>query len=255
MAKQHAPGIIIFMPIIENQSYLDTLDDEVGQAVKRIDYSVNQTQHRKNKQAIVDALQKGEFEVFGFRKERMNLGHVNESVLIKIGPKKRGHLAAFRGSWVRLVWLSTYGGYTMNCAVQKLVLTDSIERTLIPCGPYTKEEWDDVSARYPFAHTIVDGERMMKLRDGSWIKSTPTDAAFKGKEKDNIPDGTDAFLVGVGPFIKHGGRWVRILISSTEYEEGACLELPIGTQIYVGDIKRGFPLTKFRTADGWSDKK
>ena len=119
------------MTIIENQSYLDTLDDEVGQAVRRIDYSVNQTQHRRNKQAIVDALQKGQFRVFDFRKERMGLAQVNQSVLIKLGPKKRGHLAAYRGCWVRVVWLSTYGGYTMTCAVQKLDLTDEVERSLI----------------------------------------------------------------------------------------------------------------------------
>ena len=77
---------MITMPITGNQSYLDTLDDEVGRAVRGIDYTVNQTQHRKNKQAIVDALQKGEFDVFGFRKQRMGLEQVNQSVLIKIGP-------------------------------------------------------------------------------------------------------------------------------------------------------------------------
>jgi hypothetical protein len=238
------------MTIIENQSYLDTLDDEVGQAVRRIDYSVNQTQHRKNKQAIIDALQKGPFRVFDFRKERMGLAQVNQSVLIKLGPKKRGHLAAYRGCWVRVVWLSTYGGYTMTCAVQKLDLTDEVERSLISCGPYTKEEFtDDIAARYPFDHTYVDGERMMRLKDGRWIRSKPTDEALKGNEKDEIPDGWHAYLPNVGPYQKHAGRWVRLLITNSEYQDGAGLELPIGSRVYVeGKVKT-------RIEAGWKDAK
>jgi hypothetical protein len=239
------------MPITENQSYLDTLDDEVGQAVRRIDYSANQTQHRKNKQAIVDALQKGEFEVFGFRKQRMDLEQVNQSVLIKIGPKKRGHLAPYRGSWVRVVWLSTYGGYTMNCAVQKLTLSEAVENSLIHCGPYTQEQFtEDVAARYPYGHAIVDDQRMMRLKDGRWIRSTPTAAALRGEETDDIPDGWHGYLPDFGPFRKHAGRWVRLMVTQAEYDDGAGLELPLGTVIYVEGTHR-----KVRTENGWKDTK
>jgi hypothetical protein len=251
MAKQHASGIIISMPITENQSYLDTLDDEVGQAVRRIDYTVNQTQHRKNKQAIVDALQKGEFEVFGFRKHRMDLEQVNQSVLIKIGPKKRGHLAPYRGSWVRVVWLSTYGGYTMNCAVQKLTLSEAVESSLIPCGPYTKEQFtEDVATRHPHGHVIVDDQRMMRLKDGRWIRSTPTAAALRGEETDEIPDGWHGYLPDFGSFRKHAGRWVSLMVTQAEYDDGAGLELPLGTVIYVEGSQR-----KVRTENGWKDTK
>jgi hypothetical protein len=239
------------MLIIENKSYLDTLNDEVGQAVRGIDYTVNQTQHRKNKQAIVDALQKGEFEVFGFRKQRMGLEQVNQSVLIKIGPKKRGHLAACRGSWVRVVWLSTYGGYTMNCAVQRLTLSEAVESSLIPCGPFTQEGFtEDVATRHPYGHAIVDGQRMMRLKNGRWINSRPTDKALRGEETDDIPEGWHASLTDVGPFIKHAGRWVRLTITTVEYDDGAGLELPLGTIIYLDGVRR-----KKRTKDGWKDAK
>lgn len=239
------------MTITENQSYLDTLDDEVGQAVRGIDYTVNQTQHRKNKQAIVDALQKGEFEVFGFRKQRMGLEQVNQSVLIKIGPKKRGHLAAYRGSWVRVVWLSTYGGYTMNCAVQRLTLSEAVENSLIPCGPYAREEFtEDVASRHPYGHAIVDDQRMMRLKDGRWIRSTPTAAALRGEETDDIPDGWHGYLPDFGPFRKHAGRWVRLMVTQAEYDDGAGLELPLGTVIYVEGTHR-----KVRTENGWKDTK
>lgn len=242
------------MAIIENKSYLDTLDDEIGRAVRAIDWSVGQKQHKINKQAITDALGKVSCVRIWFRKERMSLNHVNESVLIKIGPKKRGHLAAYRGSWVRLVWLRTYGGYTMVCAVQKLEISKEVEETLLPCGPYTKNDFTkEIQVGHPYGHAMVDNERMIRISDCRWIKSTPTDAALENKEKDDIPDGGTAWKKtgDHATYLKHNGRWVRTSLTRCEFEDGACLELPIRSRIFVsGDSKNGHTYYT-RTKDGW----
>jgi hypothetical protein len=242
------------MAVNENKSYLDTLDDEIGRAVRAIDWSVGQKQHKINKQAITNALEKVPHEKIGFRKERMNLNRVNESVLIKIGPKKRGHLAAYCGSWVRLVWLYTYGGYTMVCAVQKLEISKEVEETLLPCGPYTKNNFTkEIQVRHPYGHAMVDGDPMIRISDGRWIKSTPTDAALENKEKDDIPDGNNAWknTGGYATYQKQNGRWVRTSLTRCEFEDGACLELPIGSRIFVsGDSTNGHTYYT-RTKDGW----
>jgi len=242
------------MAIIENKSYLDTLDDEIGRAVRAIDWSASYKEHKSNKKAITDAVSKVRHKIFPFRAQRMSLRSVNESVLIKIGPKKRGHLAAYRGCWVRLVWLSTYGGFTMNCAVQKLKISKEVEKTLIPCGPYTKKEFTaDVQARHPYSYETVDGQPMIKIPDGRWIKSTPTDAALENKEKDDIPDGGYArkhLETGFVHYKKYNRRWVRTTITKSEFEDGACLELPIGTQITVKDDTGNYLYLK-RTEEGW----
>jgi len=242
------------MEIIENKSYLDTLDDEIGRAVRAIDWKAGQKQHKINKQAITDALSKVSCVSIGFRKERMNLNRVNESVLIKIGPKKRGHLAAYCGSWVRLVWLYTYGGYTMVCAVQKLEISKEVEETLLPCGPYTMDSFTkEIQVGHPYGHAMVDGEPMIRISDGRWIKSTPTDAALENKEKDDIPDGNTAWKkTGVyATYLKHNGCWVRTSLTRCEFEDGACLELPLGSRIFVsGDSAHGHTYYT-RTKDGW----
>jgi len=242
------------MAIIENKSYLDTLDDEIGRAVRAIDWSAGQKQHKINKQAITDALSKVSCVSIGFRKERMNLNRVNESVLIKIGPKKRGHLAAYCGSWVRLVWLYTYGGYTMVCAVQKLEISKEVEETLLLCGPYTKDNFTkEIQVGHPYGHAMVDGERMIRISDGRWIKSTPTDAALENKEKDDIPDGNTAWKKtgGYATYLKYNGRWVRTYITRAEFDDGACMELPLGTNITIGADGINPDSHQRRTETGW----
>ena len=117
MAEGAALGILTFMAIIENRSYFDTLDDEVGQLIKKIDPLAKQSVYRQAKNDLFKYVTRHRGEMFRFRKERMSLRSVNDSVLIKVGPKKRGHLAAYRGEWIRVIWHSTYGYLTNKIAV------------------------------------------------------------------------------------------------------------------------------------------
>ena len=109
MAKSPALGTLLFMEIIENRSYFDTLDDEVGQLVKKIDPLQKQSVYRQAKNDLFKYVTRHRGEMFRFRKERLSLRTVNDSVIIKVGPKKRGHLAEYRGEWIRVIWHSTYG--------------------------------------------------------------------------------------------------------------------------------------------------
>jgi len=136
MAKRPALGKPLLMDIIENRSYFDTLDDEVGQLIKKIDPLQKQSVYRQAKNDLFKFVTRHRGEMFRFRKERMSLRSVNDSVLIKVGPKKRGHLAAYRGEWIRVIWHSTYG-FSMDCLVHKVKVTKEVEKQLVPRGPYT----------------------------------------------------------------------------------------------------------------------
>ena len=112
-------GITTSMDIIENRSYFDTLDDEVGKLIKKIDPLQKQSVYRQAKNDLFKYVTRHRGAMLRFRKQRLALESVNDSVLIKIGPKKRGHLAAYRGEWIRVIWHSTYG-FSMDCPREKI---------------------------------------------------------------------------------------------------------------------------------------
>ena len=186
MAEGAALGIPTFMAIIENRSYFDTLDDEVGQAVRKIDPRAKQSIYRESKADLFELVSRRKGVVLQFRKKRMSLEEVNDSVLIKIGPAKRGHLSAYRGEWVRVIWSSTYG-FSMNCLVHKLKVTPEMEKKLMLRGPYTNEEFtDEVAKAYPFRDVTVDGLSLVRSAKGIWISPIPTYRALKNLEMDEI---------------------------------------------------------------------
>ena len=85
------------MPIKENRSYFDSLADVVGKRIKQLNPSDKQAVYRKAKKELRRAFERLKCQFFYFRKGRMGLEESNDSVLIKVGPKKRGHLAAYKG--------------------------------------------------------------------------------------------------------------------------------------------------------------
>ena len=55
MAKRPALGTLLLMAIIENRSYFDTLDDEVGRLIKNIDGRQKQMAYRQAKADLFKA--------------------------------------------------------------------------------------------------------------------------------------------------------------------------------------------------------
>ena len=73
-------GTPLLMAIIENRSYFDTLDDEVGRLIKNIDGRQKQMAYRKAKADLFKYAIRHGAQMFRFRKERMSLSSVNDSV-------------------------------------------------------------------------------------------------------------------------------------------------------------------------------
>lgn len=263
MAKRPALGTPLLMDIIENRSYFDTLDEEVGQLIKKIEPLAKQSVYRQAKNDLFKYVTRHRGEMFRFRKERMSLRSVNDSVLIKVGPKKRGHLAAYRGEWIRVIWHSTYG-FSMDCLVHKVKVAKEVEQQLVPRGPYTKEEFTpELASAYPFPYVTVDGFVMVRSTKGNWVSSIPTDKALQNLEADEIPDGvthhkrdiTDSSvyptLVG---YHKYAGLWIKTHASREDITTGKLDWIPAGGRVYVdrfGAIPGGWCI---RTDDGWKDE-
>jgi hypothetical protein len=263
MAKRPALGTPLLMDIIENRSYFDTLDDEVGQLIKKIDPLQKQSVYRQAKNDLFKYVTRHRGEMFRFRKERMSLRSVNDSVLIKVGPKKRGHLAAYRGEWIRVIWHSTYG-FSMDCLVHKVKVTKEVEQQLVPRGPYTKEEFTpELASAYPFRDVIVEGLHMVRSTKGNWVESKPTDMALENKETDEIPDGIKYYkpvlrdgyaCVYLEGYHKYAGLWIKTHASREDVTSGKLDWIPVGGRVYVdrsGDIPSGWSV---RTTGGWKSE-
>lgn len=260
MAEWSALGTPQFMDIIENRPYFDTLEDQVGKLIRELNPSDKQSDYRKAKKELRRAFERRKCQFFYFRKGRMGLEEVNESVLIKVGPKKRGHLAAYKGEWVRVYWISTYG-FSMECAIQKVKVPKDVETSLIPSDGLSRDEFtDDVSARYPRNRAQVDGMPMIRGIKGAWVSATPTDAALQNLEKDEIPDGMSYYKPIKQPenaylyleqYHKYAGLWIKTHASREDLTSGQLDWVPVGGRVYVdrsGDIPSGWSI---RTASGW----
>ena len=263
MAKRPATGTPSYMAIIENRSYFDTLDDEVGQLIKKIDPLQKQSVYRQAKNNLFKYVTRHRGAMLRFRKQRLALESVNDSVLIKIGPKKRGHLAAYRGEWIRVIWHSTYG-FSMDCLVHKVKVSSELAEGLMLRGPYTKEEFtDEVAKAYPFRGVTVEGLHMVRSTKGNWVESKPTDMALENKETDEIPDGITYYkpvfkeeyaCVYLEGYHKYAGLWIKTHASREDVTAGKLDWIPVGGRVYVdrsGDIPSGWSV---RTTDGWKSE-
>ena len=263
MAKRPALGTLLLMDIIENRSYFDTLDDEVGQAVRKINPKAKQSVYRESKAELFKLVRRRNGAFFQFRKKRLELEEVNDSVLIKIGPSKRGHLAAYRGEWIRVIWFSTYG-FSMGCLVHKVKVSPELAKKLMLRGPYTKEEFtDEVAKAYPFRDVTVDGLHMVRSTKGNWVESKPTDMALENKETDEIPDGITYYkpvfkdeyaCVYLEGYHKYAGLWIKTHASREDITSGKLDWIPPGGRVYVdrsGDIPSGWNV---RTQEGWKSE-
>lgn len=260
MAKVPALGTPLHMEVIENKSYFDTLNDEVGRLIAEINPSDNQSDYRKSKKRLEAYVLRHRGQMFRFRKERMALVGSNDSVLIKVGPAKRGHLAAYRGHWIRVIWYGTYG-FSMDCLVHKVKMPNDLEDKLIPRGPYTKEEFtEEMAKNYPFRSVVVEGETLLRAQSGRWVSPIPTEKALDNLEKDEIPDGNYHYrkvlrtsgsgydMVG---YHKYAGLWIKTIVTREELNSGKLDWLPVGVRVSVeraGDLPRG---SLIRTQDGW----
>lgn len=263
MAEWSGSGTILLMEIIENRSYFESLEDAVGKLIQKIDPSDRQAVYRKAKNDLRRAFVRRKCQFFLFRKGRMGLEGSNDSVLIKVGPKKRGHLAAYKGEWVRVCWFSTYG-FSMECAVQVVKVPESVEAKLIPAGDLSTQEFtEDVAARYPKDRVSVNGEPLIRSIKGTWVSATPTDAALQNLEKDEIPDGVGYYKTIRQPgsayllrkhYHKFAGLWIKTHASREELTSGKLDWIPVGGRVHVersGDILSGWSV---RTSDGWKDE-
>jgi hypothetical protein len=248
------------MPIIENRSYFDALDDEVGQLIKKIDPKSKQSAYRQSKDALLSSISRQRGAMFRFRKQYLSLYSVNDSVIIKVGPTKKGHLAAYRGKWVRVIWYGTYG-FSMDCLVHNVKVSAELEQKLMLRGPYTKEEFtDEVAKAYPFPGVKVDDLPLIRSTKGAWVSAVPADNALENLEKDEIPDGTEYWkptrqertsLPYMVAYRKFAGFWIKTSASREEISSGELDWIPVGARVYVdrsGSIPRGWNV---RTEDGW----
>lgn len=248
------------MPTIENRPYFDTLDDKVGKLIQELDPSDKQSVYRKAKNEIRRAFERRKCQFFYFKKGRMGLEDSNDSVLIKVGPKKRGHLATYNGEWVRVHWISTYG-FSMECAVQVVKVPNSIEESLIPAGDLSAKEFtEDVAVRYPKNRVQVDGKPMIRSVKRTWVSATPTDAALQNLEKDEIPDGVSYYKPIKQPgnaylyleqYHKYADLWIKTHAAREDLISGKLDWIPVGGRVYMdrsGDIPSGWNI---RTTAGW----
>ena len=248
------------MPIAENRSYFDSLEDAVGKLIKELNPRDKQSVYRKAKNDLRREFERRKCQFFYFRKGRMGLEESNDSVLIKVGPKKRGHLAGYKGEWVRIHWISTYG-FSMECAVQVVKVPKNVEATLIPAGDLSAEEFtEDVAARYPRDRVLVEGRSMIRSINLAWVSAKPTDAALCNFEKDDIPDGVNYYKPIKQPgndylyleqYHKYAGHWIKTHASREDLTTGKLDGVPVGGRVYVdrsGDIPSGWSI---RTAAGW----
>ena len=248
------------MPIKENRSYFDSLADVAGKRIKQLNPSDKQAVYRKAKKELRRAFERLKCQFFYFRKGRMGLEESNDSVLIKVGPKKRGHLAAYKGEWVRVHWISTYG-FSMECAVQKVKMPKGMEGSLIPADGLSSAEFTpDIALRYPKNRAQVDGKPMIRGIRGEWVSATPTDEALQNREKDEIPDGVsyDKPIERPGndylymeQHHKYAGHWIKTHATREDLTTGKLDWVPVGGRVYVdrcGDIPSGWNV---RTGDGW----
>lgn len=248
------------MDIKENRSYFDSLEDDIGKLIQDIDPSDKQLVYRKAKKDLRKAFERRKSQFIYFRKGRMGLEESNDSVLIKVGPKKRGHLAAYKGEWVRVHWISTYG-FSMECALQKVKVPKSLEASLIPADGLSSAEFTpDIALRYPKNRAQVDGKPMIRGIRGEWVSATPTDEALQNREKDEIPDGVsyDKPIERPGndylymeQYHKYAGYWIKTYATREDLTTGKLDWVPVGGKVYVdrcGDIPSGWNV---RTADGW----
>lgn len=248
------------MPIKENRPYFDSLADVVGKRIKELNPSDKQAVYRKAKKELRRAFERRKCQFFYFRKGRMGLEESNDSVLIKVGPKKRGNLAAYKGEWVRVHWISTYG-FSMECAVQKVKVPKSLEASLIPADGLSSAEFTpDIALRYPKNRALVDGKPMIRGIRSEWVSATPTDEALQNREKDEIPDGVsyDKPIKRPGndylymeQYHKYAGCWIKTYATREDLSTGKLDWIPVGGKVYVdrcGDIPSGWNV---RTADGW----
>ncbi len=248
------------MVIIENKSYFDTLDDEVSRLITEINPSDNQFVYRKSKKRLEAYVLRHRGEMFRFRKEALSLVGSNDSVLIKVGPAKRGHLAAYRGHWVRVIWYGTYG-FSMDCLVHKVKMSKEVEARLIPRGPYTKEEFTkEMEKFYPFHSVVVGGETLLRAQSGRWVSNIPTEKALDNLEKDEIPDGTyydrkvphkSGSSYDMISYRKHAGLWIKTIVSHAEVNSGALDWAPADTRFHVRGTRDLPSGTFIRTQDGW----
>lgn len=262
MAESPAFGILTFMAIIENRSYFDTLDDEVGREVRKIDPRAKKSVYRESKAELYKLVSRRDAVVFQFGKKRLSLEEVNDSVLIKIGPSKRGHLSAYRGDWVRVIWSST-DGFKMNCLVHKVKVTPELEEKLMLRAPYSKEEFThEVAKAYPFRGVMVDGLPLVRSVKGIWVSPIPTYRALQNLEKDEIPDGVSHYYQPpkkkgeysnptMVEYHKYAGLWIKSHASREDINTGKLDWIPVGGRVYVdrsGDMPSGWSV---RTAAGW----
>lgn len=242
------------MPIAENRSYFDSLEDAVGKLIKELNPRDKQSVYRKAKNDLRREFERRKCQFFYFRKGRMGLEESNDSVLIKVGPKKRGHLAGYKGQWVRIHWISTYG-FSMECAVQKVKLPKSIEVSLIPAVDLsTKEFTEAVASRYPKNRVLVDGEPMIRTAKRTWVRATPTDAALQNLEKDEIPDGVNFYKTIKQPgnayqhleqYHKYASLWIKTHASRGDLTSGKLDWVPVGGRVYVdrsGEVPSGWSI-------------
>lgn len=248
------------MDIIENRPYFDSLADVVGKRIKELNPSDKQAVYRKAKKELRRALERRKCQLFYFRKGRMGLEESNDSVLIKVGSKQRGHLAAYKGEWVRVHWISTYG-FSMECAVQRVKVAKSLEASLIPADGLSSAEFTpDIALRYPKNRAQVDGKPMVRGIRSEWVSATPTDEALQNREKDEIPDGVSYYKPIERPgndylymeqYHKYAGLWIKTYATREDLSTGKLDWIPVGGKVYVdrcGDIPSGWNV---RTADGW----
>ncbi len=248
------------MEIIENRPYFDTLDDKVGKLIRQLNPSDKQSDYRKAKKEIRRAFERRKCQFFYFRKGRMGLEDSNDSVLIKVGPKKRGHLAAYKGEWVRVHWISTYG-FSMECAIQKVKVPKSLEALLITADGLSSAEFTpDIALRYPKNRAQVDGKPMIRGIRSEWVSATPTDEALQNREKDAIPDGVSYYKPIERPgndylymeqYHKYAGLWIKTHATREDLTTGKLDWVPVGGKVYVdrcGEIPSGWNV---RTSDGW----
>jgi len=248
------------MPIAENRSYFDSLEEAVGKLIRELNPRDKQSVYRKAKNDLRRKFERRKCQFFYFRKGRMGLEESNDSVLIKVGPKKRGHLAGYKGEWVRIHWISTYG-FSMECAVQVVKVPKNVEATLIPAGDLSAEEFtEDVAARYPKDRVLVEGRSMIRSINRTWVSATPTDAALCNFEKDDIPDGVNCYKPIKQPgnaylyleqYHKYAGHWIKTHASREDLTTGKLDWVPVGGRVYVdrsGEVPSGWSI---RTTAGW----
>ena len=127
------PGMNPICPRLSNHPYDDPFHDPAGKMIRDALSKHAEKNYREIKQRLRLNLWRLGYVFLPVKHARYSIGHLGDSILMHMIPKKKGILGPLAGKWVRIIHFDS-GGLTMGCLAGEVHVPESVERTLVPRG-------------------------------------------------------------------------------------------------------------------------